>query len=232
MRILEILDTKQQFFKTKKPFAVDIISREQNKKALDSDGLSKDKRMQGAYGSVRLHKRDPHLVRKRSIKPRGNLMSDGYYAFISDLIEFYKRHGPNPYLPRIYNIHHVEDSEGEKIYTADIERLFELDTLTKKDIESIFYRMFGQEYEDKGADDDFEMASMMEAVITALRNAVELNEYTFGKLQISDEQLIKALRFIRNVAEEGYWIDVRLPNIMVRRTPHGPQLVLTDPIGD
>jgi hypothetical protein len=237
MKILEILDTTQQFFKAKKPFADDIASREESRKSMKSDELSGNSRYQGSYGSVRLHKKDPHLVRKRGIKPRALLASDGYYAFITDLVEYYKRNGPNPYLPRIYNIHHVEDSKGRKIYTADIERLFELDSLNMKELEALFSRVFNQEYRRTQAPEEDQMADILKIMIDAMKKAVEHGDFEYHyypnrPLVISDEQLIKALKFIKSVANEGYWLDIRAPNIMIRRTPYGAQLVFTDPIGD
>ena len=62
----------------------------------------------------------------------------------------------------------------------------------------------------------------------SLKDAVRENNYD----NIKDSKLIEALKLIQNIKEShsDFAYDIRAPNIMIRRTPVGNQLVLTDPL--
>jgi hypothetical protein len=57
-----------------------------------------------------------------------------------------------------------------------------------------------------------------------------MKEKNNNMLPIVDTQLIEALNIVSSLVKKQFELDIHHGNFMFRRTPYGPQLVLTDPL--
>jgi viroplasmin and RNaseH domain-containing protein len=66
------------------------------------------------------------------------------------------------------------------------------------------------------------------AILYIIEKSILRNNYAI----IKDEHLIQALQYIKSVKDtnKDFALDLHDENIMIRNTPVGPQLVLTDPL--
>lgn len=165
----------------------------------------------GSFASAYTHKDNPHDIWKssRHMSADGHDI-DGFYYYLKALESF--KGNTNPYFPRFRNIR--INKRGNKMqYTVQVEKLFPLSSLYEDEAKALLRRMYIH-------------PALDDTIVGAINDAV------FKPKLIKDEQLLEAGRFIRRVMKK-YKLDddMHLENIMVRRTPYGAQLVITDPLG-
>lgn len=196
------------------------------------DHVASDDAKKGAYGSVEDDKSDEHMVNKRYHRTYNTLDNDGYYTYINTLD---KQDLPdtNPFFPRVYNINIEQDAAGKIKPTFNIEKLSSLKTLDTDVIYAIGDSLFNN-IDDYVMDSrrkilgDNRMTSGMLGL--AIRDVLTRRDYGLLK----NHHLADALKVIDNIisSNKKFFNDVYDENIMFRGTPHGPQVVLSDPIGD
>lgn len=181
----------------------------------------------GVYSKVRNDPNDPHMVQKRHRDPKA-ASTDGFVKWADYLINN-KLVDTNPHFPRIYNARKIEDSEGKNIYKYQIEKLVSAEDVSPKILEAIWRQNFTQysmpeDIEELDAED---IADTMSGIISM---AVEGNsEYMDDIISDSLKEAVKHLRAYYAETNYNALPDLHSGNIMLRRTPHGIQLVITDP---
>jgi hypothetical protein len=183
----------------------------------------------GIANIVLNNKRDPHTVLRHNsnvINPHVDSSSPYYKWLVST-----KAYDSNPYFPRIYARSTVKDKSGKTLITHEIEKLHSLDALEPEVLEGIYTALFDENAIERASS----FAKKYSMNDKHFKKLILLNclDWTFdGRVQTSDEQLQQALKKARELSFENEigGPDMHEENVMVRLTPHGPQLVLTDPI--
>lgn len=186
----------------------------------------------GMSNVVLANKRDPHTV----IRHNSNVMhpsidsSNGYYNWLAKSKAF----NENPFFPRIYEKVTISDKSGRKLIKYEIEKLSSIEILDIAAVRGMTNNLFDQTTITRilrfaaarkwWSDIDDE-----ERALIILLNCLE--DVFFGNPS-SNENLNDAMKTIRELSEQNpvTGSDLHRGNVMVRLTPHGPQLVLTDPI--
>ncbi len=171
----------------------------------------------GKYSYVTQKKADPHLVTKVQNKAASNLANDGYFSYIKYIVDN-KIAQRNPYAPRVYKINKFKDTAGNEKYTIDMEKLVDIEDISGEELAVVYKMITGLE---SNADD-----------VNALRNKMTffLGKHLSG--DTNNPNLDEVLKIIDYLLRENddFILDIHDGNIMFRRTPHGVQLVITDPL--
>lgn len=212
---------------SKEDYAMDQAPDERS----GTDRIKKDPKLKtlgaGYFSSVYAHDDNPHDVMKFPRKEASKSDTDGFRIFISALAKD-KEMQSNPYFPRFRMIRKFEHGD-EHSYTARMERLFPLEDLEMEDLYSIVERI----YDDELATYLYDRASLPHLFYKQLAKAVSNTvESKWHVENITDAHFAEATDWIHDLAErEGFYVDLHFNNMMVRRTPYGSQLVLSDPLG-
>lgn len=208
----------------------------------------------GAFSRAETHPNLPPGMIVRYGRAGGAAKYDGYLNWLKQLVKG-ERMASNPYLPRIYNIKFIDESQ----YVIIMEKLNDFKTASSAEIEAIGDLAFGQggnllqtllyhspRHVTEGYQDSDERikrrkySSEEQREEAIQRNKNEFIRAAFPKMLqnvvegnvstdvISDDALKEALSFIGD-AEFGAK-DMHNGNIMIRRGPTGAQLVITDPL--
>lgn len=169
-------------------------------------------------------KQSPHEVRKVS-KEMHERKIDGFYYYIKELEN--NPDNDNPYYPRfsaikIYKKPEVKPktwSTGAYVtYSAQMEKLYNIRELKASEKQYILSKLHGESTIDQ--------TDHNKSIVSIVRDQMH------GDGKATDPHFIRAIEFINKVASEhSYLADIHDDNIMFRRTPYGPQLVITDPLG-
>ncbi|CAB4133542.1 hypothetical protein UFOVP257_264 [uncultured Caudovirales phage] len=195
----------------------------------------------GAVAKVYPHETDPHMVvkKEKSHKDKRSLdrfgihsRNDGF-AYYVDAASPYMQ--SNPYLPRVYIKNTRQAKNGIVSYTYVIERLvdrFDSNSVTPELIDAIAEKILVDPYFVVRAT-KFEKWSKLTDYID---QAIRTNNYS----TIKDKKLIEAGNIVHEAISKfkNDWpqsdatirIDLHSGNFMIRMTPVGPQLVITDPL--
>lgn len=182
----------------------------------------------GHFSSVYGHPDNPHDVVKAT---RRFSEEDGYEAFIRALAEDEEMRD-NIYMPRIRTARVITSTKtDQKASMVRMERLEPLSKLSEREAHMLFVNLVGNETALKAKaeyDDSWGVAAFCwRQSLTSF-----LNYHSSGRIASTaiNEDWLEALAWVRNVASERGWsMDLHSENWMVRRTPYGPQLVITDP---
>lgn len=172
---------------------------------------------QGYYSIVRPNKTDPHLVTKTSKRRYDSTESDSFGDFIKFIYE--NGYQDNIHMPRVYNWKVLTDSNGNKIYKYDIEKLVD-----GKDIDPELMVRYVQsiipESELRPYDIDYTILSdFVSHEINTRQNTFMSDELNRACAIVADA--ITALEVER---------DTHFNNIMFRQNRYGIQLVFSDPV--
>jgi len=168
---------------------------------------------------------DPHFVNKRSVRvvnPKDT--HDAYWGYVYYIIK--NKLWQNPYFPRIYDVKRIVDKDGKMHFTAKMERLEPFDS---DDIEGtvlpLVRRIFTEE-----ARKHFRLSGRASLKVILLKVILDSMRHEGYLKYIKDDQLVDAIKKLKDYRNK-YWVDLDLHqnNVMIRRTPYGPQLVFTDP---
>lgn len=161
----------------------------------------------GAFSTV--HKdQDPHMVHKRA-KGSKETSIDGFWIYVNYIIEY--KLWDNPYFPRVYN----KNIDSSSTASTTLEKLEPISKLRPEEVGSISQKIFGTDE------------------ITNVGRLAEIIEKSIEQKKVEgalDDEYIKAVYILHRIAKkENLIVDVSDENIMIRRTPIGVQLVITDP---
>lgn len=187
----------------------------------------------GNFSTVDSIPNDPHMVKKTSnVADVNSDDADAYWGYISKIVE--NKLWENPYFPRVYDITKIQDKEGKIMYRGKIEKLVELhDAINNlNDLNSLSRKIVGQGLdEEKYSNRRIEILN--EYFAEFIEKYVKLGEPTGIFRDYSeqdfDSSFKEACKTLRELGKTGWQIDIHQWNIMVRRGPHGLQLVFSDP---
>lgn len=189
-------------------------------------GTLKDNRFNGieAFSKVRDKRNDPHLIQKYSHTPMTSEWEEGFMLFTKYIVKHDLM--DNIFFPKIYKVGQIKDANGKHIDKYDIERLEQTTSLSHDEFVAIYDKIFNNPpkvYNER-------------VLASQLHNAIE----HFDGSNIKDPELLTALEAINKLANEvkrkylklhvTVNVDIHSDNIMIRRTPYGPQLVINDPL--
>jgi hypothetical protein len=148
----------------------------------------------------------------------------------------------NPYFPKIYDIQikkiPLEPDDPTTLYdyvwAVEMERLYEFGDVSDDEAFMLGNRIF-YDYKSitKEIIKDEAKNNEKEILVAHLYNLITTFKPVKYSTSIKDPQFKKAILLIRALRSknESMFYDIHSANIMIRRTPAGPQLVITDPLG-
>lgn len=171
--------------------------------------------------------RDPHEISLRYREPLEkniSLLADPKYAWAQTAIKYAT---DNPFFPRIYVVNVKTDSGGRKLPRYRMEKLQHLRVLPSETLTGMYENLFGKEYPYNTDKEDSSM-DIAEDIAQKLERAVDTRDLS----EIDNTQLRQALKHIIDLLknDKNFITDIHANNVMVRGTPFGPQLVITDPL--
>lgn len=173
----------------------------------------------GVFAKVTADKKDPHMVNKRTIQPMGpehRVKADGFNQYVrmlkaNDVMD-------NIHFPKVYKATTSTDKTGTHRDSYTIEVLEKLSSISKEEFEALAERCFFRPVYDADA--------LAERVSEACESAYGRKSY------IKMETLLEACEIVERFSHESdFQLDLHEGNLMVRRTPMGLQLVISDPFG-
>lgn len=196
------------------------------------------------YGIAFTTPDEPGTVTK-IVRKVEDLNKDAYFQYVSALAKN-DRISNNPFFPRIYKIKVVQDNQGNDLYSVEMERLLPFNSLSTEELNMIGNRLFfnyagferdmlarrkeitPKSYHDKVTLQDAQTARfvMIKALGKCLERPQDVVTY------IKDPKLKAALLILQDLLKKNreFLDDIHADNIMIRRGPGGPQLVILDPI--
>lgn len=188
---------------------------------------SREKAMYGssAYGQGKpISKRgiDDAEYSKTNYFP-SELQDDAYYAYIQAVKPLM---GGNPYVPEIYKIVKIRDTNGQIIPRYEMRAYEPWRNFKKPELVSILAKISPVEVE--SMDPEYTLNDIWYIITGLVHNAARTDKET------EDPDLNQVLEIIRNVvaSNPAFDYDMHGSNFLIRRTPYGPQLVITDPVQD
>lgn len=181
----------------------------------------------GSHAEVGVHKNRPYDATKVSVPKSGRLDGDGFYNFIKELAKDDSM-ASNPYFPRVYNLNAYTNDESDS-FVARMEKLIPMSDLNVKQVDAILRRIVDRDVEDsfpeiKQMGDEERKNHLIQQVLNMIRGR---RTHAVPK----DTHFNQALDKINMLKQDhrGH-IDWSVDNMMARRTPHGAQLVFSDPL--
>lgn len=214
MRIVELITTKNIKAKIKKPYDLDRM-RDEYRSSSSAYGQGKAISKSGIQGAE---------YSKTNYFP-SELQDDAYYAYIEAVKPLM---GSNPYVPEIYKIIHITDSNGKVVPRYEMRTYKPYDKFNKRDLISILSKISKEEADKAESQEDYDTFDIWNIITGFVRNSTQNDRET------DDTDLNEVLEIIRNVvaSNPAFEYDMHRGNFMIRRTPYGPQLVITDPVQD
>ncbi len=205
---------------------------EELKLFLQQHGIKGEELGDGLYSVVVSDQDQPGTVKKLSYGYRGNgytfesLLKDGYFNYVMAMAEN-NRMDWNPYLPKIYSIKFFESKDNLIAFTIEMERLFPIEELSNEEIGFIgdkIFEDFSERLERQGSD------NWLDDLMRYIEAASKGYGHAYG-IKIIDSRFRHAMSIISKLRRSNKGgIDIHEGNIMFRRTPYGPQLVISDPL--
>lgn len=180
---------------------------------------SADELGRGAFSKVTADKNDPHVVQKQNVVPLGKQhpdKEDGFAVFVRMLKETGMM--DNIHFPKVYKANKTTDSTGTHKHSFTIEKLTPISDLSREERAAL-----EEHHMNPGYAEDFSLA---ERIYDACRSARAREMY------IKMESLKEACEALDEWDDySDFRLDINPGNIMARKTPYGPQLVISDPFG-
>jgi len=201
----------------------------------------------GVFATAFATRTEPGTVRKIvRAQDKDRFERDAYFKYVQ-LLAKHDRFLKNPYFPKIYDIQvktYEKDTRDYYTYAVDMERLDHWKSLGEEEALALGKRMF-YDYE-RLAKERIKQSKDMpnphnEALMEFIRKDIfkvwgDPSKIGSHKTMFKDPDLKKAVMLIvtlKNAFEgmdKSIFFDIHTGNIMVRRTPGGAQLVITDPV--
>ena len=212
MKIIDIL----------REYEIDYKQKKVKKPPVVPGDTEKFKRLGSGYFSVvGVSDDSPQDVVK--VNMYGDL-KDGYNAFVKALIDN-ERARNSVLFPRIRSVRELKTPEDEyPRLLVRMERLEPLFNLGIEELRHMVARYTSAKVEDLEYNNDkFDMINLFVDIIRG---------DSLVSAKVTDTKLKNAIQWLQEIAqEEKFFFDLHSENMMVRRTPYGPQLVLSDPLG-
>lgn len=212
----------------------------------------------GYFARVTTTDDEPGTVHKTPHDYEWNLETDAYYQYVK-MIVTNERLSQNPFFPKIYDVEVIEHPEGTKTYTIDMERLHPFNSLSQEESVVIGTHLFEgfdtlvslhKRHNMLFSDEEGIAAGksiitprklLLNSLTLPLRTKLVYNPGTNSSIEaphlqlrvnVKNSHLKQAMLFLKKLvaSNPSFYIDIHDQNIMVRRGPHLPQLVFTDPI--
>lgn len=221
MRIYEIINTT---YSTKEIPKFDLDAAEKEK-AKHLNNLDPDKTI-GSFAKVDLS--DPYTAKKSNFIPTRELEDDAYYVYAKTIADNNLAQS-NPYFPRVYKINKEIEKGGKKLKRPSFE-MEKLQNNTKFDnnvLRQLGKKMFIDFKEHNYGPQEYDTILLMTDL---MKNALETEDFS----NIKDPLLKQALNTISQIisTNDDFFEDLSSENWMIRSTAVGPQVVLSDPIGN
>lgn len=198
----------------------------------------------GSYAQTYSNEDEPGTVTRVTRRVQ-NPNQDAYYKYLSAIAKS-DRIQRNPYFPKIYSVKVTQDMLGNHAYSVDMERLLDFDTLSPEECVMLGERMF---FNFTGFTKAY-VARRKEIAPTHMRDKISVKDkgtagfvllkaiekcINYGEevaTYVKDPRLKEAMIILRSLIKKNREMssDIHDGNIMVRRGPGGPQLVITDPV--
>lgn len=217
MKIEQILEYDISTYKK------EILQKKINSRGMDWELESKGKSSSGNFASVYNSGNDPHMVNRVERKP---LKANNYKLFVDFLTNSNEARN-NIHFPKIYTVKTYADESGKKRSEYKIEKLHHLYDLNEHELDAILLTHF--RHNGDAADVPQNVNAKTNDIFTAMQAYLTNHSYRYtpiSKLKAAADLLLRA------ASENGIpldKLDIGGNNIMVRRTPTGSQLVITDP---
>jgi len=195
----------------------------------------------GAYADAHASKEEPGTAIK-TVRPQRNLNQDSYYVYLKMLASHPEDYN-NRYFPKVYDINVFTTKKGHITYKVDMERLQPFDDLLEKEATAIGNHIFENfEQLNQSSYRNYPKATLISCIGTALGGSNR--QYNNIDVIIKDEEFAEAARMLTGLinrikgvsmdtngrSKRHLSLDIHTGNVMVRRGPFMPQLVLTDPV--
>jgi hypothetical protein len=209
----------------------------------------------GLYADVYEPENDPGSVDKVA-KPGGiqSLSKDGYYQYL-ETISKNSRMQNNPFFPKVYKLETFKDKNAtypynEYTYEVNLEKLHPLKSLSAEEAIRLGRNLFTDfdvklkerkkeygVYKHKPSPTDPDREERREQTVHAMAipTLADCFDHALAAhtpvTTIKNSHLKQAILLIRNVIKRaGGSPDLHSGNLMVRRGPFEPQIVITDPV--
>jgi len=171
----------------------------------------------GTFSIVDQDHKDPHMI-KKTARGEKETRTDGFWIYAKYIIKF--KLWNNPYFPRIYSKKTFTDKKDQSINRVQMEKLHPPSSLSKAEIGFLFRKIFGEEVEE----------TSYEKLTDRIEKEVERK--SFKNKNNYDSSYVKAVKILHKIStKHSLTVDIWGDNIMIRRGPHGVQVVITDPFG-
>ncbi|TFG99672.1 hypothetical protein E4H12_01875 [Candidatus Thorarchaeota archaeon] len=187
----------------------------------------------GAYGTAYNLPRKTNTVVKIGNVEGNRVGTDGYLTFIKFVKAAQDEGQSNPYLPQIHDVKMLKDRIGRVFYKVRMEKLDPLPYFSEKqeDLWPIWQKILhtdqegAMEYVSKHRSVAHPMLSLLQLINDGIENPRS------PKMKQIDPQLKAAMILINKAMHASKTeTDIGPHNVMIRRTPYGPQLVVLDPL--
>lgn len=173
----------------------------------------------GLFSKVVPDKNDPHMVQKRTTSPMGPdhpVKADGFEQYVRMLVD--NDFMDNIHFPKVYKANTTTDNTDTHRSTYTIERLADISTISEEEFQALAERCLSRPV--------YDVKGLADRIGTACES--EYGRKTYIKMETLYEacELIEAMDKVSD-----FRLDLHEGNLMVRRTPHGLQLVISDPFG-
>ena len=189
----------------------------------------------GAFAQVYGHKNRPASAFKVGI-------GDTDYTYLQYIAKASQneRWKSNPYLPRVHSQKNYKDQGGGAAYVVELEKLEPFMDIEQEEVEAIIDKAFHSLPKDKYLNDlprQYDVVKALQRAAAGRSDAIK---------NIKDKQLLQAIAIIGNIGKSqitigkktgpdarlnaAQYLDIHTSNVMIRRTPVGAQLVITDPL--
>lgn len=219
MKILEI--TEPQIEPASDPHGLAVAKMGQKNRELG----------RGVYAAVFLNPGDMQTVKKIASVAQNKWERDGYYAYIMEIGKQNKEH-PNPYLPQIIGVKRFSNDEGDYM-EVEIEKLYPV-TREYTDVVGALEKLYQTRFEEE----DFDLLGISPYSLLTITtrdyffdSSIRIKTLpTTGEVLELSPDFKEAVEVVRKAKKQFMSLDIHLGNLMIRRTPYGPQLVITDPL--
>lgn len=241
MKLNELIKPQTTVNKMTVPFDTNRLTKQRDAAISSlSSADSTDLPPVGAFARGKVNPTDPHEFKKTSHMPI-DLQKDAYYQYVQAIAPYIQS---NPYLPRIYAVNVKQDVTGQTKPSYNIETLQEYDAYDEAVLMGLGERLFpGFEEVMTAKNPNADSYAIWSGIIARLSYLVDNGNIgspwqDFGlpaeSYVTGDKKLLQAIEIIKKIVStnSNFFLDLSVRNAMLRGTPAGPQLVLSDPVAD
>lgn len=224
MQIFNILEALVEPTETTKQYGGDLVKRSKNKAPVQ---FNKKKELGGGvHGTAKPDPNDEHMAIRYNHRPQDEENPyDGFRKLLRLMKE--NRLMDDPHFVKVYGITRIDGKNGKHIYKYKVEKLVKWTSLSDEEMESIINTHFNGDM-DIGEDGENIIDSMCVAIENFLESGQNPDIFngTFKRSMLNLKDAYQS--HVPKSEFDILYLDIHSGNIMVRRGPHGLQLVFTD----